>query len=314
MIIPSAVLPSYIMIDPMSQWHVSALLATALESMTLPSRLKLQNGGRETIDQLTSALNINGNQNIAKLRMSIDQEKALNGHSNAVLLNSQSQAEDLRAPLQERRAANTYTDEHNNEPETFDMEFFPSDTGEQLRGRRDIKKPHVFGQAEYHRSDEAEDGRNTNEVDEGHERARRRAAGLPIIQKYVKRFSFSENFLRSVFMYSAAFCFVFSRFRVFCRSMFYSSNETYRTTTPLPFPLLDSFPHIFARTSSGNSSLGVSTSLSTDTSVALWIKNLQRVVSRAISFDERETLGNTLGELAEAYEEGWDSGSDEDDD
>lgn len=56
------------------------------------------------------------------------------------------------------------------------------------------------------------------------------------------------------------------------------------------------------------------TSLSTDTTVALRIKNLQHIVSRAIGIDEREALGNSLGEMAEAYEEGWDSGSDEDDD
>jgi hypothetical protein len=58
----------------------------------------------------------------------------------------------------------------------------------------------------------------------------------------------------------------------------------------------------------------VKTSLSTDTTVALRIKNLQRIVSRAIGVDEREALYNSLGEIAEAYEEGWDSGSDEDND
>jgi len=77
--------------------------------------------------------------------------------------------------------------------------------------------------------------------------------------------------------------------------------------------LLDSFPRIFAD-SPTRSSLGVRTSLTTDTSVAVRIKNLQNVVSRAVSFDEREALGNTLGELVEAYEEGWDSGSDDYDD
>lgn len=82
----------------------------------------------------------------------------------------------------------------------------------------------------------------------------------------------------------------------------------------MSFPLLDSFPHIFAQADAANSSLGVSTSLSTDTTVALRIKNLQQVVGRAISFDEREALSNTLGELAEAFEEGYDSGSDDDDD
>jgi hypothetical protein len=58
----------------------------------------------------------------------------------------------------------------------------------------------------------------------------------------------------------------------------------------------------------------VHTLLSTETSVALRVKSLQNVVSRAIGLDEREALSNSLGEIAEAYEEGWDSGSDEDDD
>lgn len=56
------------------------------------------------------------------------------------------------------------------------------------------------------------------------------------------------------------------------------------------------------------------TSLSTDTSVALRIKSLREIVNTSVGITERETLSNSLGELAEAYEEGWDSGSDEDDD
>jgi hypothetical protein len=82
----------------------------------------------------------------------------------------------------------------------------------------------------------------------------------------------------------------------------------------MSFPLLDSFPHIFAQASTTPPSLAVSTSLSTDTSVALRVKSLQNIVSRAIGVDEREALSNSLGEIAEAYEEGWDSGTDEDDD
>jgi hypothetical protein len=60
--------------------------------------------------------------------------------------------------------------------------------------------------------------------------------------------------------------------------------------------------------------VSVQTALSTDTSVTLRVKNLQAIVGRAIGMDEREALSNSLGEIAEAYEEGWDSGSDEDDD
>jgi hypothetical protein len=86
-----------------------------------------------------------------------------------------------------------------------------------------------------------------------------------------------------------------------------------RTTTPLLFPLLDSFPHIFAHANI-TPSLAISTSLSTDTTVALRVKKLQSIVSRAVGITEREALSNSLGEIAEAYEEGWDSGSDEDED
>lgn len=82
----------------------------------------------------------------------------------------------------------------------------------------------------------------------------------------------------------------------------------------MPFPILDSFPHIFSQTGQFPASVSVDTSLSTDTSVALRIKSLREIVNTSVGITERETLSNSLGELAEAYEEGWDSGSDEDDD
>jgi hypothetical protein len=90
--------------------------------------------------------------------------------------------------------------------------------------------------------------------------------------------------------------------------------DIHRSRIPLPFPLLDSFPRIFSQPSPSSSSVSVNTSLSTDTTVSLRVKNLQHIVSRAIGIAEREALSNSLGEIAEAYEEGWDSGSDEDDD
>jgi len=270
MTMPSAALPSYVMLDPKSQWHVSALLSTAMESMTLPSRLKLRDGAIQTLDHIASALNINGNQNIAKLRMSIDQKctSVVNGRHRVGRLEVRAQSRDSRLPSQVRS---------NDEPDiaegddvtTFDMDFFPAEAAEQGRGRWSVKKTHVFGQAENYRGDEdtEENEKMDLDEDEGFERARRRAAGLSVIHK---------------------------------------------TRTPMFFPLLDSFPHIFASTSP--TSLSVNTSLSTDTTVALRFKNLQRVVARAVGIDEREALSNSLGEMAEAYEEGWDSGSDEDED
>ena len=92
-----------------------------------------------------------------------------------------------------------------------------------------------------------------------------------------------------------------------------NANACARFNTKVLYPILDSFPHIYYPSES-LASVSVSTSLSTNTSVALRIKNLRTIVSRSIGLDEREALSNSLGEIAEAYEEGWDSGSDSDND
>ncbi|PVH86802.1 tubulin nucleotide-binding domain-like protein [Cadophora sp. DSE1049] len=269
MTIPQTMLPNYVMIDPKSRWHVGGLFSTAYETMTLPSRLRLGNGSRGSLDELVNVLNVNGNQNIVRFRMSIDQKDAPNGYHRPARLEVRAQSGDTRMPSQERRSVEQCFPQEIQKLKIFDMDFFPAEASEQSRGRRAVKEPHVFGQAETFRADDQKEN-EVEETDEeaGHERARRRAAGLPIIQK---------------------------------------------TRVSLSYPLLDSFPHIFAH-SSTTSSLRVSTSLSTDTTVALRIKNLQYIVGRAVGVDEREVLSNSLGELAEAYEEGWDSGTDDDDD
>lgn len=92
-----------------------------------------------------------------------------------------------------------------------------------------------------------------------------------------------------------------------------SAYENDRNAISLPFPLLDSFPAIY-RYPSPIQSIPVNVSLSTDTSISMVLKDLREIVNRGVGFVEREALSNTLGEMAEAYEEGWDSGSDEDDD
>jgi hypothetical protein len=63
-----------------------------------------------------------------------------------------------------------------------------------------------------------------------------------------------------------------------------------------------------------STSLSVRTSLSTDSSVASRIKSIGSITSRIIKVDEREALVNSLSSIVDAYEEGWDSGSDEGDD
>ena len=191
MTLPTAKLPPYVTIDPQSPWHVSGLLSAALESMSLPSRLKMTNGSRQTMDRLISALNINGSQNIAKLRMSVDQTAAPNGHHRPGRLDAPAESRDPRLRSQDRSDQNLPADGES-ALTTFDMDFFPVETGEQTRRRSSNKEPHVFGQAEGYRVPELPGSQEATEEDEGYDRARRRAAGLPLIQRLVKISSFGD--------------------------------------------------------------------------------------------------------------------------
>lgn len=80
--------------------------------------------------------------------------------------------------------------------------------------------------------------------------------------------------------------------------------------------MLDSFPHIYPDRSDKTSpdTLGTIASLSTDTSVSAAMKELRIAVASSIGVEDREDISNELADLAEAYREGWSSGSDNDDD
>ncbi|PWI64086.1 hypothetical protein PCL_12682 [Purpureocillium lilacinum] len=87
-----------------------------------------------------------------------------------------------------------------------------------------------------------------------------------------------------------------------------------RHTSTLQFPLLDSYPHIFRDIPAGETSAPVRTVLSTTTSMTPRMRNLRSQVSRSVALEERETLSSGLADIADAYQDGWSSGSDEDDD
>jgi hypothetical protein len=187
MALPEA-LPHYVSVDRKSPWHVSALLSTALESMTLPSRLRAQNGLRQSLDEIAGVLNVNGNQNIARLQMSICFESRLqlqaNGDDRLGRLDVRSQSRDPRVPSQ--NGLGDDLDVVDKTPATLDMDFFPSDDPNQARGRRVTKRIHIFGEAENLRGDNDQSGANVEDEEndlDGRERARRRAAGLKIFHK-----------------------------------------------------------------------------------------------------------------------------------
>ncbi|KAG8415159.1 mtDNA inheritance, partitioning of the mitochondrial organelle [Metarhizium acridum] len=83
--------------------------------------------------------------------------------------------------------------------------------------------------------------------------------------------------------------------------------------TKLQFPLLDSYPHIY-RGVMHRHSISVHTVIKTTTSISTRMKDLRSHGTRLIRLDEREALSNSLAEIADAYQDDWSSGSDEDDD
>ncbi|PWW79845.1 tubulin nucleotide-binding domain-like protein [Tuber magnatum] len=70
---PQSKLPGYVNLDPTLQWHKSALLSVAVETCTLPTRLRntLGAGRLGKLDDLASLLNVSGGQKIATLSMTV---------------------------------------------------------------------------------------------------------------------------------------------------------------------------------------------------------------------------------------------------
>lgn len=64
-------LPPYVTMDVSSPWHTSALQATALESVTLPARVRPAAESRTTLADMEVAFNNHGNRKIASLGMSL---------------------------------------------------------------------------------------------------------------------------------------------------------------------------------------------------------------------------------------------------
>jgi hypothetical protein len=88
-----------------------------------------------------------------------------------------------------------------------------------------------------------------------------------------------------------------------------------RHTAPLLFPILDSYPTSIFDVGSGSATkLAVHAGLTTSTAVANQVRAVEQLVKRLVGVEEREALCNGLQVIAEEYDEGYDSGSDSDDD
>ena len=293
MSIPPSSLPRYISLNRSSQWHTSALLSTAIETMTLPSRLRPGERKGGNLIQMEAALNVNGNQRVAKLQCSIpDDEDTKSGVVEA-------STKDYRLPQLD--AGQTLFDEGDLQMTnaTLDMDFFCTDL--KSSHLKTVRQEHVFGQVDVYR--EGSESRDELGEEEGYSRKRIRLANLPICEKFV--------FILYSTLCTLLTCVVFQVDRSLCTVGIFSRASkltVHRYSAKLRYPLLDSFPSIFPGRSDN---IAVHTSLTTTSQVADRVKALQRVVGRMVGLDQREALSNGLGEMVEAYEEGWDSGSDD---
>ena len=287
MYIPLAIpkrLPDYVGLDRPSGWHTSALLETAVESMMLPSRMH-DGQKRRTLNDLETALNVNGNQRIARLQCSVFDPDTLEDQRTAK----------VKTLKTDKRVANAGFNaligegEERGNTQDLDVDLFPRTMSSLIQEKgREKKVSHIFGQISSYRGNFDPSNKSDDNDDEGNTRKRRRTAGLPMMEKYCHILPLPDRD---------------QLIRTICR--FYTS---------LPHPLLPTYPPIFPTFCAPITSVSVHSSLSTATQIATQVKAMKQIVSKMVGLDEREALSNGLGEIVEAYEEGWSGGSDSDDD
>jgi hypothetical protein len=157
-----AKVPSYIKMDSASPWHISALQCLALETMTMPSRLRESQAGQATLQELEQTINQNGNRRIAKLEMSIADPESL--------------AEKTTTKFER---ANTTESREDDDVERnlarFDIDVFTQDY--RVGSKTNQKKEHVFGRVETVRGE-------WNTRSDGSDPRDRYSEG-PTVQRYV---------------------------------------------------------------------------------------------------------------------------------
>ncbi|KAL9044631.1 MAG: hypothetical protein Q9214_002243 [Letrouitia sp. 1 TL-2023] len=258
-------LPPYVELDENSQWQLSGLLSLAVESMTLPSRLRHQSAQRGNLGDIEAVLNVNGNQRIANLQCTLDDDSSLQEADGAV----SASAKDSRVSTSD--TSDLALEDELQEPHlSLDIDFTNIESGRSgISIRQWERKKHVFASVHSLRGSYRHDGDMIDEDEAAFLRKRRRFASLPVVERHY---------------------------------------------SPLKYPIVDSFPNILSDQLAGLDSIAVHTSLSTTYQISGRIKGLQSVVGRVGDMAEREAISNRLGEIAEAYQEGWDSGSGDDSD
>jgi len=179
-------LPNYMAVDRTSEWHTSALLATVIESMTLPCRMRGNDRLHTTFDSFEAALNVNGNQRIARLQSSVMDPKVL---EDTLKKEPKSGERDRRVPTATRGHMQLDEEDSQGSREDtldLDIDLLPGETRPLPYQPVKPQKPaHVFGHVDSVRGPYKEGDIREADEDEGFSRKRRRVAGLPVSERFV---------------------------------------------------------------------------------------------------------------------------------
>lgn len=173
--IPSLGLSPSIHLDRRSWWHTSALLTVAVESMTLPSRLRHLSHRRGNMDTMSATLNTNGNQRVAHLSCRLH-----DGGTTSIMTRTGPQAHDIRVPGSTTARGNGGNDDVGRASDEIDMNL---SCGE---GRRQRKEDYVFGRVGHFRGFTEQHG---TDLEEDELRRNQTRFGLPIVEVLVLRTS-----------------------------------------------------------------------------------------------------------------------------
>ncbi|KAJ4991781.1 misato Segment II myosin-like domain-containing protein [Stagonosporopsis vannaccii] len=133
-----AKVPKYLSFDATSAWHVSALQAIGVESMTLSSRLRISNGRHGTLQDIEDTINSTGRRRIAKFGMSIANPEVQSANMT-----------DALAKAEKAGSASLRSKSDRDMMEDFDIDAFSKDY--RLTSTKDTRREHIFARAETHR-------------------------------------------------------------------------------------------------------------------------------------------------------------------
>lgn len=175
-------LGSNISLDASSNWHTSALLASAIETVTLPSRLRT-GFHNDTYSGIASLLNQTGKQSIAGLQMSVPREGAL---SNLIDARQRQDAQDADTVMEDA------SDDEASTSLRLDLDFTPTDQLDfHSRQQNGSHQPRIFSQIQTIRSSSAEhQQRKMLDPEEEAERLRRRNPNKPLTRQYHSSLAF----------------------------------------------------------------------------------------------------------------------------